>query len=171
MMNEDSIDTVIEKDWFHAVKCYHESNFTSPLTFLNSDLAEKFGLDPDDAREFRRAVQSFDTKWQAAAKVYIQEKYTTRKKFVSSGTFFKLGFSPSREHAEILRYALKFYDEEIKYRENANSSETTVAGRYGGCVKPMYASTKVRTPHRVVGFDESVINDKGDDMTTISRYW
>lgn len=129
------------------------------MSFLQSDYAEGFGLTVDDVREFRRAVQSFDTKWQAAARAYIQGKYTKRKQFVSSGAFLKLGFTPSRDHAEVLRYALKFYEEETSYRQNANSSEVTVAGRYGGCSKPMYAASNVRTPHRVVGFDDTIIND------------
>ncbi len=159
MTDDNSVETIIEKNWFYAVKCYHEGDFRSAISFLVSDLAAKFGLDEDDVRDFRRAVQSFDTKWQAAAKAYVQGKYSTRKQFVSSGTFLNLGFSPCREHAEVLRYALKFYREERNYRHNANSSEVTVAGRYGGCAKPMYASTKVRTPHKVVGFDDGVVHD------------
>lgn len=158
MTDDISIESVTT-NWFHAVKCYHENNFRSALAFLESDHAEAFGLTVDDVREFRRAVQSFDTKWQAAARAYIHGKYTKRKQFVSSGAFLKLGFAPSREHAEVLRYALKFYEEETSYRQNANSSEVSVASRYGGCSKPMYAASSVRTPHRVVGFDKSVIND------------
>ena len=158
MTDDISIETVAT-NWFHAVKCYHENNFRSAMSFLESDHAEAFGLTVDDAREFRRAVQSFDTKWQAAARAYIHGKYTKRKQFVSSGAFLKLGFAPCREHAEVLRYALKFYEEETSYRQNANSSEVTVAGRYGGCSKPMYAVSTVRTPHRVVGFDDNIIND------------
>jgi len=157
MVFNDTIDET--KDWFNAVKAYHENSFKSPVAFLNSVLAEQFGLSPEDLREFRRAVQSFETKWQAAASAYIQGKFTTRKQFLSSGKFLNLGFVPSREHGEVLRFALKFYEGERRYRQNANSNEVTTAGRYGGNMKPMYSTTKARTSHRLVGFDQDVFND------------
>lgn len=166
MASTASLEGSIEKDWYHAVKSYHEHSFRSPLTFLSSDRATEFGLDLDNIREFRLAVQSFDARWQAAVKVYIQGRYTTPRKFVSSGKFLKLGFSPSREHAKVLGFALKFYEEEGRYRHNANSDEVTAVGRYGGSAKPMYAITKTRTPHRVVGFDQNAI-EGADDIPTL----
>jgi hypothetical protein len=152
----------IERDWYHGAKSYHEHGFNSPLSFLSSDKANEFGLGIDDVRDFRRAVQSFDAKWQAAVKVYIQGKFETPRKFVSSGKFLKMGFTPSRDHSEVLRFALKFYEDERRYRQKANSNEITTAGRYGGSIRPMYAATKTRTPHQVVGFDQMAIKDGCD---------
>lgn len=166
MTSRDSSRETLDKDWYHATKSYHEHGFQSPPSFLTSDRAKEFGLDLDDIREFRRAIQSFDAKWQAAVRVYIQGKFTTPRKFVSSGKFLKLGFSPSRDHAEVLRFALKFYEEERKYRQNAKSNEITAVGKYGGSIKPMYAPTKPRTPHRVVGFDHISIDD-GHSVPTL----
>lgn len=159
-MDSEITSETTDKDWFRAVKIYHEQSFGSLTVFLDSAQALECGLNQEDIRAFRRAVQSFDTKWQAAAKAYIQGKFTTRKKFVSSGKFLKMGFSPSREHAEVLRFALKFYDEETKYRQNANSEAVTTAGRWGGFAKPITGTHKVRTPNQVIGFDKDVMENE-----------
>lgn len=169
-MTEDTSETVDtdtspEKDWFHAVEVYNKLKFQVASNFLDSDHAKHFGLDQDDIREFRRAVHSFDAKWQAAAKAFKEGKYPTRKKFVSSGKFLRMGFTPCREHAETLKFALKFYEEEILYRENANSDEVTTQGRWGGTVKPMFVENKSRIPDEVIGFETNDIEASRDDRS------
>jgi hypothetical protein len=156
----------IRKDWFDAVRAYHELAYHSPITFLNSDHAVDNGLGPDDIREFRQAVQSFNKKWQVAARAYIEGKFTTPKKFVSSGKFLKIGFVPSRDHVAVLGFAIKFYEEDAKYRQNVESSAVAAIGKYGGSIKPMYSASKSRMSHRVVGLEKYTM-DEGSIPTLV----
>lgn len=163
--NTPEMSETIQKDWFRAVEVYNRLDFRAASTFLSTHYAKELGLGEDDVREFRRAVQSFDAKWQAAARAYKEGKFATRKKFVSSGKFLKMGFSPSREHAEILRFALKFYEEERLYRQNASSEEVSTVGRWGGTMKPMFVENKQRILGTVVGFETQEMPTGEDDRS------
>lgn len=154
MQNEKANEAAV-KNWFLAAKYYHDAKFSTPGSFLKSAHAVEFGLDEGDIREFRHAVQSCDAKWQTAVRIFVQDKYTTKRQFLRSGKFLRMGFSPSREHADILTFAIKFYHEEKKYRDNANSPSTATTGRWAD--KSMFDSIKSPTPSKVVGFDQKII--------------
>lgn len=158
----------VRKDWFDAVVAFHEHGYHSTIVFLESGHGTENGLGPDDNREFRRAVQSFGKTWRAAARVYVEGKYMTPKKFVSSGKFLKLGFAPSRDHVAVLSFAIKFYKEEPRYRQNIESPEVAAVGKYGGSIKPIYSSNKSRSSYRVVGPAVQKPNkDDGDSIPTL----
>jgi len=127
------------------------------------------GLIPDDIREFRRALQSFDKKWQAAARAFIEGKFTTPKQFVCSGKFLKLGFAPSRDHAATLTFAIKFYTEDAKYRRNVESSAVAAIGKYGGSIKPLYSPSKSRNSRDSYGAEISFDDCSVPKLVDVSR--
>lgn len=129
----------LDKDCYQAVKAYHNGNFSGDIKcFLASDAAAEFGFGLEDYREFKRATKSFESRWQAAAKAYFEGNFKRPKTFVSSYKFLKLGFFPSRENVHILRHALRFYEEELDFRETAKSSKSVaLAGRGWGSKTPL----------------------------------
>jgi hypothetical protein len=149
------------KDWLNAVKAYHEHEYRSHIAFLDSVHAIDYGLGPNDGREFRWAVQGFEKKWQTAARAYIEGKFTTPKQFVSSGKFLNLGFVPSREHMTVLGYAIKFYDEDARYRREAGNSVVTTSGRYGSTSKATHSGSKSRMSRTVSGIEKRTFEGRG----------
>ena len=132
----------LDKDCYQAVKAYHNGDFDGDIKrFLASDEAAEFGFGLEDHREFKRATKCFDARWQAAAKVYFEGNFKRPKTFVSSYKFLKLGFFPSRENVHILRHALRFYEEEMDFRETAKSNRSVaLATRGWGSKTPLIVS-------------------------------
>ena len=118
----------IDKDCYQAVQAYYRGCCDDVKTFLASATAAEYGFGVEDYREFRRAIHCFDARWQAAAKEYSEGKYKNVKAFISSSKFLQLGFSPSREHAHVFRYVMKFYEEEPDFRETVMTA-TLLHGR------------------------------------------
>jgi hypothetical protein len=154
----------IDKDWYQTVKVYHESDFKSLNCFLGSPLAAQHGFSTEDYRKFRRAAQTFDAKWQAAIRAYQEGKFSTRKAFISSSKFLSLGFTPSREHGHVLRYALQFYDEEFEFRQSANSKIVSAASRWG-VERPCIVSPELNMISNLISYE----NDNFLDIEAVRR--